>query len=104
MQEMANSLNNQHSQNNLWYIIINCAWMRTMLETRAKKNVKIVKSNISIDFYKKKFIENILNIFTFKGKLNAIHCTVTGDIPGFPFCFSINKWLSFFSYNNNCLE
>ena len=28
--------------------------MRTMLETRAKKNVKIVKSNISIDFYKKK--------------------------------------------------
>jgi hypothetical protein len=47
--------------------------MRTMLETRAKKNVKIVKSNISIDFYKKKkFIENILNIFTFKGKYTAL--------------------------------
>jgi len=36
-----------------------------VIGTRAKrKNVKIVKSNISTDFF---FIENILNILTFKG-------------------------------------
>jgi len=52
---------------------------------------KLLRAIFLLIFTKKKFIENILNIFTFKGKLNAIHCTVTGDIPGFPFCFSINK-------------